>query len=135
VPLLAVCDGRGPELRAVLEAGALASSSGGTHRRGLQPAALEGGLVGASLMAEQKSISDLRLEGAPETGPGKALVENCWRTRQGQHGTFKMRFDREDGKKHGTLAVRDVEGFEDGRLAVWAHVFTCCVRTTTDGPS
>jgi hypothetical protein len=38
------------------------------------------------------------LEDAPETGPGKILVEDCWKLRKGEHGSFKMTFDRQKGK-------------------------------------
>jgi hypothetical protein len=55
------------------------------------------------------------------------LVENYWKSRAGEHGIFRMRFGRLEGKKRGTLTVRlawhepthrDVEGFEDKCLIV-----------------
>jgi hypothetical protein len=100
------------------------------------------GLVGVSQQTEQfgdnvsrfrtgtilrACTSDVCLQDAPEVGPGKVLAENYWKSRAGEHGTFRMRFDRLEGKKCGTLAVRlawheptcrDVEGFEDKHLIV-----------------
>jgi len=98
------------------------------------------GLVGVSQMTEQGGdnvsrfrtgtilrvcTSDVCLEDAAEKGPGKILVEDYWKSRKGEHGSFKMTFDRQNGKKYGTLTVRlvwheltyrDIDGFEDKYL-------------------
>lgn len=100
------------------------------------------GLVGVSQFTEQGAAnisrfrtgtilrvctSDECYHGAPEKGPGKVLADDYWKSRKGEHGTFKMRFDRVEGKKHGTLTVRmvwheltyrDIDGFEDQYLIV-----------------
>jgi hypothetical protein len=72
------------------------------------------GLVGVSQVTEQGGdnvprfragiilyacASDACLEDAPETGPGKILVEDHLKLRKGGHGPFKMTFDRQNGKK------------------------------------
>ena len=71
--------------------------------------------------------SDVCLKAAPEKGPGAVLEEGYWKARAGTHGTFRMRYDKEEGKRYGTLTVRivwheltykDVEGFEDKYLIV-----------------
>ena len=101
------------------------------------------GLVGVSQMTEQGGdnvsrfrtgtilrvcTSDVCLEDAPEKGPGKILVDDYWKSRKGEHGSFKMAFDRQNGKKYGTLTVRlvwhelthrDIDGFEDKHLTLY----------------
>ena len=71
--------------------------------------------------------SDVCLEDAPHKGPGAMIPEDYWKLRAGHHGTFRMRYDREKGKRWGKLTVRlvwheitynDVEGFEDKYLIV-----------------
>ena len=100
------------------------------------------GLVGVSAQTEQGGqnisrfrtgtnlrvcTSDVSFQGAPEKGPGKVLAEAYWKSRGGEHGSFRMRHDKQEGKRHGTLTVRmvwheityrDVEGFEDKYLIV-----------------
>ena len=100
------------------------------------------GLVGVSQQTEQFGdnvsrfrtgtilrvcTSDVCLRDAPEVGPGKVLAGDYWKSRAGEHGIFRMRFGRLEGKKYGTLTVRlawheltyrDVEGFEDKCLIV-----------------
>ena len=100
------------------------------------------GLVGVSQQTEQFGdnvsrfrtgtilrvcASDVCLQDAPEVGPGKVLAENYWKSRAGEHGTFKMFFERKEGNKHGKLTVRlvwheltcrGVVGFEDKYLIV-----------------
>jgi hypothetical protein len=74
--------------------------------------------------------SDVSFRGAPEKGPGGVLAEACWKSRGGEHGSFRMRYDKQEGKRHGKLTVRmvwheithrDVEGFEDKCLIAQAH--------------
>ena len=100
------------------------------------------GLVGVSAQTEQGGqniarfrtgtnlrvcTSDVSFQGAPEKGPGRVLAEAHWKSRGGEHGSFRMRYDKQEGKRHGTLTVRmvwheithrDVEGFEDKCLIV-----------------
>ena len=51
-----------------------------------------------------------------------------WKSRKGEHGSFKMAFDRQNGKKYGALTVRlvwhelthrDIDGFEDKHLTLY----------------
>ena len=100
------------------------------------------GLVGVSAQTEQGGqnisrfragtnlrvcTSDVCFRGAPEKGPGSMLAEGCWKSRGGEHGSFRMRYDKQEGKRHGKLTVRmvwheitcrDVEGFEGKHLIV-----------------
>lgn len=96
------------------------------------------GLVGVSREAEQGAdqvsrfctgtnlrmcTSNAQFENAPEG----VLPEEYWRSMKGHHGTFRLRYDKQEGKRYGTLTVRmvwheltykDVEGFEDEYLIV-----------------
>ena len=95
-------------------------------------------LVGVSREAEQGAdqvsrfctgtnlrmcTSNAQFENAPEG----VLPEEYWRSMKGHHGTFRLRYDKQEGKRYGTLTVRmvwheltykDVEGFEDEYLIV-----------------
>jgi hypothetical protein len=110
--------------------------------KGLQMVSGIFGLVGVAREAQQEAsnvsrfrtgtnlrvcTSDVCLRAAPEKGPGAVLEEGHWKARAGTHGTFRMRYDKEEGKRYGTLTVRivwheltykDVEGFEDKYLVV-----------------
>ena len=100
------------------------------------------GLVGVSAVTEQggdnisrfKTGTNLRVctsdesfADAPTKGPGKVLEEDYWKKRVGHHGSWRMRHDKEAGKRRGKLTVRllwheitcrDVDGFEDKYLIV-----------------
>ena len=97
---------------------------------------------GASSVSRFRTGTNLRvrtsgvcLREAPEEGPGVAIEEGRWKARAGTHGTFQMRCDKEEGKRHGTLAIRivlhelthkDVDGFEDEHLTAQAgHARVC----------
>jgi hypothetical protein len=71
--------------------------------------------------------SDVCLEDAPHKGPGAMTPDDYWKSRAGHHGTWRVRYDREKGKRWGKLTVRhvwhevtcnNVEGFEDKCLII-----------------
>lgn len=96
------------------------------------------GLVGVSREAEQgaENISrfqtgtNLRVCTSTESlanAPEDIIPAEYWAARAGHHGTFRMRYDKQAGKRYGTLKVmmvwheltyKDVDGFEDTYLIV-----------------